>query len=87
EKRAVKRLWACLLDLEETSICPSSDFFDLGGHSLLLARLSSVIRTETGVHVPMQDIVENSTLRELAQLVEQKISGKDSTTLDTQAQR
>lgn len=43
------------------------NFFDLGGHSLLLAQLHHEIRTSLGLHIPLLDLFRYPTLRALAQ--------------------
>ncbi|CAM9989727.1 unnamed protein product, partial [Choristocarpus tenellus] len=69
----VARLWGKLLKVEETSILPTSDFFDLGGHSLLLAKLSTEILNNTGARVSITDILERSSLRNLSKLLEERM--------------
>lgn len=48
----------------------SSDFFDMGGHSLLLAKLASAIADETGVVITIPELLEHATLEGMARLVE-----------------
>lgn len=68
------RLWARLLKIEESTIHPSSDFFDLGGHSLLLAKLSAALLKDMGVVVGIPSIVERPTLVDLAELLDSEMT-------------
>lgn len=74
--RVVGRAWARVLDSGvEAQLSPSSDFFDAGGHSLLLAKLTSVLAEETGVTLSIPDIIESPTLDGMARLVEEESVG------------
>jgi acyl-CoA synthetase (AMP-forming)/AMP-acid ligase II len=57
-------IWAELLVLDAVSA--EDDFFDLGGHSLLVPRLQERVRRELGVQLPAVAVFEYPTLRELA---------------------
>lgn len=48
-----------------------ADFFDLGGHSLLLAKLVSALAEETGTNLSIQEIIERPSLGGMARLVEE----------------
>ncbi|OSQ36737.1 non-ribosomal peptide synthetase/type I polyketide synthase [Thalassospira mesophila] len=50
-------------------ITPGSDFFALGGHSLIAMRLAGLIEEETGFRPKLQDIFSARTVANLAQLV------------------
>lgn len=55
----------------ESSFSPDSDFFDAGGHSLLLAKLTSALKDETGVALTIPELLECPTLEGMAMLVEE----------------
>ncbi|WP_432931902.1 non-ribosomal peptide synthetase [Microbispora sp. CA-135349] len=57
--------------LKVSEVTPQDNFFDLGGHSVLAAKLASRMRKELGVVVPMRSLFAAETLAELAQLMEQ----------------
>nr|WP_229805757.1 non-ribosomal peptide synthetase [Microbispora rosea] len=56
--------------LKISEVSPQDNFFDLGGHSVLAAKLASRMRKELGVVVPMRSLFEAETLADLAQLME-----------------
>lgn len=77
----LSRLWARLLKIEdETTITLSSDFFDLGGHSLLLAKLSALLLKEIGATVTIAAIIERPTLKELADLLDAEMTSSNTST-------
>jgi L-tryptophan---[L-tryptophyl-carrier protein] ligase len=57
--------------LKISEVTPEDNFFDLGGHSVLAAKLASRMRKELGVVVPMRSVFEAESLAELAQIMEQ----------------
>lgn len=59
----------------ESSLTAAADFFDLGGHSLLLAKLTSALADETGVKLSIQEIIERPTLGGMARLLEEAAPG------------
>ncbi|HEX4604138.1 MAG TPA: phosphopantetheine-binding protein, partial [Candidatus Angelobacter sp.] len=65
------RIWESLLKVEKVGIHES--FFNLGGHSILAARLMVQIRLAFGIQLPMHHIFRTSTVSSLATLIESKL--------------
>jgi len=61
--------WARLLGTE--AVHRHSDFFALGGHSILAIKLINTIRDELGMTVPLVSIFDNPTLSGFAKVYEQ----------------
>ncbi|PNP85410.1 hypothetical protein FNYG_01239 [Fusarium nygamai] len=53
---------------------PGTDFFHVGGNSLLLVRLRSAIEISMGITLPLSDMYRSSTLAGMADLVAQQKS-------------
>ncbi|KAM0252536.1 hypothetical protein ACHAQJ_007668 [Trichoderma viride] len=56
------KMWSAALNVPITSITPKHDFFDLGGHSLILADLASRLTKAFGFPVPLAPLAGNPTL-------------------------
>ncbi|MBA2534945.1 MAG: thioester reductase domain-containing protein, partial [Rubrobacter sp.] len=71
EKEALlARAWEDVLRLDEGEVQPEDDFFDLGGHSLAAAQLSSRVEQGFGVHVSMPLFMEDPTPKGLLDRIE-----------------
>lgn len=70
---ALSEAWRSIFELDNL---PSmeDDFFDLGGHSLLLMKLTALIRNKWDADVTLKDIYENSSLKDLSSLIEAKLA-------------
>lgn len=66
----VRDIIAKLLDIDPGSITDDSDFFLLGGNSLLLGRLVYMVRRETDVSLEVSSLFTNSTVAKIAALVD-----------------
>ncbi|GAA3849312.1 hypothetical protein GCM10022243_14100 [Saccharothrix violaceirubra] len=63
---AVARAWRAVLDVDRVGA--DDDFFQLGGTSILLARLAGRLREETGADVRLSDLFTSPTVRAQAEL-------------------
>ena len=73
----VRDIIAKLLDTEAGTITAESDFFLLGGNSLLLGRLVHLIRKETGVSLEVSSLFNNSTIAGIADVIEEELGGDE----------
>jgi thioesterase domain-containing protein/acyl carrier protein len=73
-------MWSGLLGIPESAISPTKNFFDLGGHSLLLIRLLSQIRKEFGVSIPFTAIYNGGTIQAFGELISKASANARSAT-------
>lgn len=59
-------IWASLLNQEINKICVEDDFFDIGGHSLLMVRLKTEIGVAYGIDFKVKDLFELKSIREMS---------------------
>jgi amino acid adenylation domain-containing protein len=64
-------LWESLLKVKNVGIHES--FFDLGGHSILAARLMAQIRANFGIQLALHEIFRASTVFSLSAMIESKL--------------
>ncbi|GAA2063089.1 hypothetical protein GCM10009801_06700 [Streptomyces albiaxialis] len=69
-ERVVAEVWAELLDLDAGLLGRDSNFFSLGGNSLLVTRMINLIKRRTGVELRVQTIFGAEQLAHLAADVE-----------------
>jgi acyl-CoA synthetase (AMP-forming)/AMP-acid ligase II/acyl carrier protein len=67
-EKILASIWARVLDLEQVGI--HDNFFDLGGHSLLVTLATSRIRKEFAIEVPLRALFDRPTVAALANYVE-----------------
>ncbi|KAI1129525.1 hypothetical protein F5Y10DRAFT_290905 [Nemania abortiva] len=72
----LKKLWINVLShselAEPAKITPESDFFHVGGSSILLLEVRAQIRQQFDVDVRLMQLFESSTLRAMAQFIEHR---------------
>ncbi|MEL6929581.1 MAG: amino acid adenylation domain-containing protein, partial [Cyanobacteria bacterium J06600_6] len=61
-------IWAEIL--ERDNINTYENFFELGGHSLLATRVTSQIRQVFSIDLPLRNLFEHPTIKDLAQIVD-----------------
>lgn len=66
----LKDIWQEVLGIEPIGI--RDNFFDLGGHSLLVLRLVAQIEKISGKNIPLATLLEAPTVEQLANLLRQK---------------
>jgi amino acid adenylation domain-containing protein len=59
---AIAEIWATTLSMSSSSVTGEHNFFDLGGHSLLLADLASRLSNTFGFRVPVARLADPATL-------------------------
>ncbi|MEM6795793.1 MAG: thioesterase domain-containing protein, partial [Acidobacteriota bacterium] len=63
------RLWNDLITVQEYGA--DDNFFDLGGHSLLVPQMLQRIETDFGVEMPLGAVFENASIRALAARIDE----------------
>lgn len=64
----IRDIWSEKLRLDAFS--DTDDFFTLGGHSLIMAKIQTDIAERLGVEVPMDELFRHSTVASTAEYVE-----------------
>ncbi|KDR80877.1 hypothetical protein GALMADRAFT_241361 [Galerina marginata CBS 339.88] len=75
----VRDIVADVLNMDSTDIQNESDFFLLGGNSLLLGKLSYHLRRQSGLNVGITELFSESTVRGIASLIEEKENAETKT--------
>lgn len=79
------RIWEDLLGT--SPIGANDSFFELGGNSLLATRLASRLRETFPIEVPLRNLFETTTIRELARLLESLLIEKVDSLSEEEAAR
>jgi amino acid adenylation domain-containing protein len=75
-ERLVADLWQDLLGLERVGV--HDNFFDLGGHSLLMAQVQSRLHERTGREVSMVDLLSHASVGALARFLADAAHAEDA---------
>ncbi len=68
-EKALAEIWGAVLGIDPAALSPDSDFFAVGGDSLLAMRVLTQITASTGAAVSVRDLFRSSRLGDLAALV------------------
>ncbi|MFF5070222.1 non-ribosomal peptide synthetase [Micromonospora olivasterospora] len=79
-ERALAEIWTKLLNVERVGV--HDDFFDLGGHSLLVASLATEVQSSWDVSLMLPIVFQNRTLEALAQVIDESLAGGDGEEMD-----
>jgi amino acid adenylation domain-containing protein len=68
-ERKVVEVWSDILGIEKEAISAEANFFELGGHSLKATEVCTHLHKLLGVKIPLKEIFQNPTVRELAVVI------------------
>ncbi|HTU50733.1 MAG TPA: condensation domain-containing protein [Acidobacteriaceae bacterium] len=68
-ERDMMRIWRQVLKIEDLGV--DSNFFDLGGHSLLLTKMQRILKRDYGVQLTAAQVFRGPTLKAMAAWFEQ----------------
>jgi acyl carrier protein len=69
-ERQVAEIWQLLL--KSANVGVTENFFDLGGHSLLVVRLQARLRQQFGWEPPLLDLFQYPTVASIARLIDRR---------------
>ena len=72
-EQTIARMWCDLLHLDRVGL--NDNFFDLGGHSLLVVQAQAKLRAELGVSVPVVRLFQYPTVGRLAGFLSNQETG------------
>jgi amino acid adenylation domain-containing protein len=75
-EKELAKIWGDVLGVDRIGV--HDNFFDLGGHSLMVIQLMSRVRKSFQVELPLRDVFGAPTIKEIAEMIEAKILAKAS---------
>ncbi|MFK7974075.1 MAG: non-ribosomal peptide synthetase [Rickettsiaceae bacterium] len=67
----VTEMWKQLLNVNAKNIMLDVNFFDLGGHSLMVFKLQEMLQQKTGKVIPIVKLFRNTTIAEQSKLIQE----------------
>jgi surfactin family lipopeptide synthetase C len=87
-EKTIAAIWQQVLQVRQVGI--EDNFFDLGGHSLLIVKVQSQLRSQLQVEVPLIDLFRHPTIsllsRYLSQADREQLSATSTDSGDRQSQ-
>jgi thioesterase domain-containing protein/acyl carrier protein len=80
-ERNLVEIWQNLFTFAPIGI--RDNFFDLGGHSLMMTQLVSRLRTVMKVHIPLRSLVELPTIEQMAEAIREMTHSEPRETRDS----
>jgi len=69
-EKKLAAIWSDVLKIKQIGI--DEDFFEIGGHSMVAVTLMVKIEKQLGVRLPLAILFDNSTIQDMALLIDQK---------------
>ncbi len=76
QEKALRRIWASVLGMDEETIGVNSNFWQLGGHSITSASVVSEIHKDFNVKLSLGSLFEKPTIRQLAACIEDAVENR-----------
>ena len=80
KQKKVYAIWKSILNAEDFDFDIDENFFEIGGHSLLMPQVQSEMEKQFGVHIEIVDLFRYSTVRLLAEYLENESKADDEVT-------
>ena len=80
KEEAMVRLWADILEISEIGV--EDNFFDLGGHSLMMAKLVGRIKSHLNIDVPLRLLFDHPTVADLCHQIDAEVNETEITESD-----
>jgi amino acid adenylation domain-containing protein len=81
-EQLVARIWASVLEMEQVDI--HENFFDLGGHSLLLTRVHAQLQKNVSLQISIMDLFSYTTVSSLAGYLDRLNKSQPTLRIDDQ---
>ena len=78
-------LWAKCLRCDASSLSDKVSFYEAGGHSLLMARLASLVASEFEIPFVVSDVANNSTFGQMGRAIRRLLSPEETKSSDEEA--
>jgi acyl carrier protein len=69
---ALAEIWCEVVGVDE--VRREDNFFDLGGHSVLVTQMITRVRSGMGVELTLRNVFETPSLGELAQIIDRQLT-------------